>query len=119
MNIPFHNENTEIAGLDLNDFLIKRKSSTFIVRVSGESMSEANIHTGDLLIIDRSKDPISGSIIVAVLNSEFTVREYLKRGERLFLLARNKKTPPIEIFADTDFLVWGVITFIIHNASAC
>jgi DNA polymerase V len=80
-------------------------------------MVDANIHTGDLLIIDRSKDPMNGSIIVAVLNSEFTVREYSKRGEQVILIARNKNFKPISISHDADFMVWGVVTFIIHNAS--
>jgi DNA polymerase V len=116
MNIPFHSENTEQSGLDLNEFLIKRKSSTFIVKVSGDSMIDANIQEGDLLIIDRSKDPVNGSLIVAVVNSEFTVKEYCKKAGRVFLLPRNKKYKPYEVFPEADFLVWGVVTFIIHHA---
>lgn len=95
----------EQSGLDLNEFLIKRKASTYILKTEG-----------GLLIVDRSKDPINGSIIVAVVNSEFMVKEYLKKGNRVFLIPRNKKSHPLEIFPETDFLVWGVVTFIIHYA---
>lgn len=123
MNIPFHNDHMIQSGLDLNEFLIKRRASTFILRVTGNSMIDANIHSGDLVIIDRSKDPVNGSIIVAVINSEFTVKEYFKKGNNVFLLARNKKYGPLEIFPETDFLIWGVVTFIIHyaekNNSSC
>ncbi len=116
MSILFHNDNITQSPLDLNEYLIKRQSSTFILKVTGHSMIEANIFSGDLLIIDRSKDPVSGSIIVAILNSEFVVKEYHKRGNQIWLVARNKKNLPIEIFPDSDFLVWGVVTFIIHYA---
>jgi DNA polymerase V len=79
-------------------------------------MIDANIQSGDLLIIDRSKNPVNGSIVVAVVNSEFTVKEYLKRNEKVYLLPRNKKFKPMEISAELDFSIWGVVTFIIHHA---
>lgn len=109
MNIPFHNENFSKQGLDLNELLIKRKTSTFIMKIEGDSLRSLNIYSGDFLIIDRSKDPVNGSLIVAVLDSEFVVIRFSKREHK--------------ISQDTNFLVWGVITFIIHHAeknnSAC
>lgn len=105
--------------LDFNKYLAPNKSATFTIRVSGDSMKDANLSDGDLIIVDRSKKPASGSIIVAVLNSEFAVKIFHKKGERLLLLPKNnynQRIPPREIFPDDDFLVWGVVNFIIHNA---
>ena len=112
MGIPFHNNRIEQCDIDLNEFLIKRKSSTFIWKVAS-----------GLLIIDRSKKAVSGSMIVAVVNSEFMIKELLKKDNRVWLVSRNKTMPSIEIFPETDFYIWGVVTFIIHyaekNNSAC
>ena len=112
MGIPFHNNKIEQCDIDLNAFLVKRKSSTYMWQVAG-----------GLLIIDRSKNAVSGSMIVAVVNSEFMVKDYIKKDNRVWLVPRNKKSPPIEIFPETDFFIWGVVTFIIHyaekNNSSC
>jgi DNA polymerase V len=105
MGIPFHNNKIEQCDIDLNQFLVKRKSSTFIWKMAN-----------GLLIIDRSKNPVSGSMIIAVLNSEFMVKELLIKEDRTWLLSRDKKNSPIEIFPETDFFIWGVVTFIIHYA---
>lgn len=106
--------------LDFNKYLAPNKSATFTIRVSGNSMREANLSDGDLIIVDRSKKPASGSIIVAVLNSEFAVKIFHRQGNRIFLLPKHKNTQtpvrPLEIFPDDDFQVWGVVNFIIHNA---
>jgi DNA polymerase V len=106
--------------LDFNKYLAPNKSATFTIRVAGNSMREANLSDGDLIIVDRSKKPASGSIIVAVLNSEFAVKIFHRQGNRIFLLPKHKNTQaqvrPLEIFPDDDFQVWGVVNFIIHNA---
>ncbi len=101
--------------LNLHEYLIRHKSATFFVRVEGESMVEAHIHSGDLLIVDRSLPVQDGLVIVAVLNGEFTVKQVKKKGEKLFLLPANPEYSPVEITEDMDFEVWGVVLHVIHS----
>jgi DNA polymerase V len=101
--------------LDLNQLLISEKESTYLVRVKGESMINIGIFPKDLLIVDRSRDPIDGDIIIAVLDGELTVKRLEKRGHRVALVAENKKFPPIVVREDQEFLVWGIVTHCIHS----
>lgn len=101
--------------LDLNEYLIKRPSSTFLVRVSGSSMIKAGIHDGDLLTVDRSITPTDGKIVVAVINGEWTVKRIQYKNNILQLLPENDAYQPIIIkeFSDSVF-IWGVVTNVIH-----
>lgn len=101
--------------LDLNELLIPRPASTFLVRVEGDSMIDANIHPGDVLIVDRSQKAGDGSIVIAVLNGEFTVKRIARKEGGLFLLPENASYSPIPIDPDSDFQIWGVVTYIIHK----
>jgi DNA polymerase V len=101
--------------LDLNQLLISEKESTYLVRVKGESMINIGIFPKDLLIVDRSRDPIDGDIVIAVLDGELTVKRLEKRGHRIALVAENKKFPPIVVREDQEFLVWGIVTHCIHS----
>jgi DNA polymerase V len=101
--------------LDLNQLLISEKESTYLVRVKGESMINIGIFPKDLLIVDRSRDPIDGDIVIAVLDGELTVKRLEKRGHRVALVAENKKFAPIVVREDQEFLVWGIVTHCIHS----
>jgi DNA polymerase V len=101
--------------LDLNEYLIAHPAATFFVRVEGESMQGAGIHSGDLLIVDRSLLVQDGSIIVALLNSEFTVKRVKKTAQGLSLLPENPKYSAIVVTKEMDFEVWGVVTNVIHH----
>ena len=101
--------------LDLNEYLIKNKSATFLVKVHGNSMVNAGIIDGDILVIDRSVQPASGKIVLGVLNGEFTVKRIEKRKNKLFLVPENEAFSPIEITGEMDFKIWGVVTFAIHK----
>lgn len=103
--------------IDFNKILVQHPNSTFVVRVSGDSMVEANIPDGAYLIVDRSVRPKNGSIIVAVLDGEFTVKRYEKTLKGFRLLPANKKYHPIDILEGMEFQVWGVVTNIIVNAA--
>lgn len=101
--------------LDLNKYLIKHPSATFLLRVAGDSMIDAAIHDGDILIVDRSVNPSSGKIVIAVVNGEMTVKRLKKEKNKIILLAENKKYPPIQIEQEADFSIWGVVTNVIHH----
>ena len=101
--------------LDLNKHLLCNPETTFYVRVSGDSMIDAGIHTGDLLIVDRSLRPQSGKVVIAVINGELTVKRLFKEHDRLFLMPENPSYSCLEITDDMDFMVWGVVTNVIHS----
>ncbi|MEQ1795020.1 MAG: translesion error-prone DNA polymerase V autoproteolytic subunit [Nitrospira sp.] len=100
--------------LDLNRHLIKHPAATFFVRVTGDSMLEAGIHSGDILIVDRSLEAIDGNVIVASLDGELTVKRLFKQDQTLRLLPANKDYQPIEIQGQQSFEIWGVVTNVIH-----
>ena len=101
--------------IDLNKYLVKNPAATFYVRVDGDSMDEAGIHQGDLLIVDRSESHGTGSVVLAVLNGEFTVKKLIKKGNELYLESSNSAYAPIKIEIETDFKIWGVVTYVIHR----
>lgn len=103
------------TGLDLNKHLVKHPAATFFVRVEGESMVGAGIHPGDILVVDRALEPTDGRVVIAVLDAELTVKRIGLRGGGLRLVAENPDYAPIEVSADTDFTVWGVVTYVIHG----
>ncbi|MFW6276789.1 MAG: LexA family protein, partial [Bacteroidota bacterium] len=82
--------------LDLNDFLVKNPAATFFVRVTGDSMINAGIHSGDILVVDRALDPKDGNIVIAVINGELTVKRLSRLKNKLFLLPENREYRPIE-----------------------
>jgi DNA polymerase V len=101
--------------LDLNDYLIKNQAATFLVKVSGNSMINAGISDGDILIVDRSAEPADGKVILGVLNGEFTVKRIRKNGNKLLLIPENEKYKSIEITEAMDFQIWGVVNYSIHK----
>ena len=101
--------------LDLNEHLIKHPAATFFVRVEGNSMLEAGIHPGDILVVDRSLIPKNGEIIIAAVNSELTVKRIQKKDNQVWLTTDNDWFKPIEITEETDFMVWGVVTYVLHK----
>jgi DNA polymerase V len=100
--------------LDLNQYLIHHPAATFFVRVSGDSMTEAGIHSGDLLIVDCSLEPVPGKVVIAVINGEHTVKRLHREGDRLLLLAENADYPPIELSELEELHIWGVVTCVMH-----
>src|SRR5262249_15565143 len=101
--------------LDLNQHLITHPTATFFVRVAGDSMQEAEIHAGDILVVDRALTPRDGSGIIAVVNGDLTVKRLAKRRGRLVLMPENPHYPPLPITETTAFEVWGVATYVIHQ----
>jgi DNA polymerase V len=96
--------------IDLNEHLIRHPAATFFVRVKGDSMTGAGINDGDLLIVDRAAECVSGCIVVARIESEFTLKRVRKEGSRVFLMPENHLYQPIEITEGSDFEIWGRVT---------
>lgn len=101
--------------LDLNEHLITNEASTFFIKVQGDSMQGAGIFDGDLLIVDRSKEALSGNIIIAILNGEFTVKRLHIKQNSLTLDPENPNYSPIVVSKEDEFEIWGVVTFTIHK----
>ncbi|HIC51309.1 MAG TPA: translesion error-prone DNA polymerase V autoproteolytic subunit [Candidatus Marinimicrobia bacterium] len=101
--------------IDLNEFLIKHPSATFYVRVKGNSMEGAGIRNGDLLIVDRAEEPRNKSIVLGIINGEFTVKRIKKKGSDLYLMPDNPDYKPIKIDDNMNFQVWGVVTYVVHK----
>lgn len=104
------------SKLDFNEYLVKHPAATFCVRVVGDSMINAGINSGDMLVVDRAITPSNNKIVVAILNGEFTVKRIRKTKNRISLMPENPIYKPIEITEETDFQVWGVVTHVIHDA---
>lgn len=101
--------------LDLNDYLVRNPSATFFVRVTGDSMMDAGIYSGDILVVDRSLAPKDNNIVIAVINGELTVKRLQMLKNKIFLLPENRNYEPIEITEEMNFEVWGVVSTVIHS----
>lgn len=101
-------------ALDLNEHLVKRPAATFFVKAEGESMLGAGIHPGDLLVVDRSLEPEPGRIVIAALDGELLVKQLCEREGQWYLASANRRYPDFPVGDDTDLVIWGVVTHVIH-----
>ena len=99
---------------DLTKHLFRHPASTFLARVSGDSMIGAGIHPGDLVAVDRALRARHGSIVVAVVEGEQTLKRLQLRAGEPWLVAENARYPPLAVSRDTGLVVWGVVTHVIH-----
>ena len=100
-------------SIDLNKEFIKHPASTFFGRVKGNSMINAGIGNGDLLIVDKSLDATDGRIAVCFIDGEFTVKRLKVEKDCCWLLPENEAYQPIKVTAENDFIVWGIVVFVI------
>ena len=99
--------------ISLDQELVKNKESTFYAKVSGNSMEEAGLSDGDLIIIDRSLSPENKKIAVCFLDGEFTVKRIIKKEGVLYLKPENKNYKEISINEDNELVIWGIVTYVI------
>ena len=102
-------------ALDLNEHLVTNPVATFFVKAKGDSMKDAGIQSGDIMIVDRSVSPKDKQIVVAMLDGEFTVKRLRRKKGQVFLVAENNAFPPMEITGDQELIIWGVVTYVIHQ----
>ncbi|MGI2138381.1 translesion error-prone DNA polymerase V autoproteolytic subunit [Shewanella baltica] len=100
--------------LDLNELCIKHPAATFFVKVQGDSMIEAGIFSGDILVVDRSLQPAHGDTVVAAVNGEFTVKQ-LQLRPVVQLLPRNALFSPIAINDESELNIFGVVTNVVKK----
>ncbi|MEV7133450.1 translesion error-prone DNA polymerase V autoproteolytic subunit [Arthrobacter sp. NPDC093128] len=101
--------------IDLNEHLIKDITSTYVVRVSGDSMEGAGISDGDELIVNRALDPKDGSVVIAVLDGELTIKRLRITASGVVLQADNPRYPDIRVPDLSDLVIWGVATRCLHH----
>ena len=99
----------EEAKIDLNDYVTKYPEATFFARVTGECMVGSGIYPDDLLVVDKSLTPSSGDIVVGIIDNEFILRAYFKKGQKEYLMPDNTYFKPIERNETTHFEIWGVV----------
>ncbi len=101
--------------LDLNEHLIYNKEATFYVKVCGDSMIDAGIFDGDLLIVDKSLEAKNNSIVIAIVNNEFTVKRLKLSNGSAMLVPENSKYQPINFKDEQELLIWGIVTNVIRS----
>lgn len=103
------------SSVDLYSLLVPNSKNIFMVQVSGESMIDEGIYNGDILIVDKSRAPRSGQIVIAALNGEMLVKTYKEIDGKVYLISANKNFLPIEVFPDWALEIQGVVKHCIHN----
>ncbi|MEG3581804.1 MAG: translesion error-prone DNA polymerase V autoproteolytic subunit [Chloroflexota bacterium] len=101
--------------LDLNEHLVKHPAATFFVRAAGYSMIKAGIHPGDILVVDRSLEAKHGKIVIAVVDGQLTVKRLHKSVQDTYLMPENEEFEPIRFEEDSEVVIWGVVTNVLHE----
>lgn len=101
--------------LSLDELLIKHPAATFFVKVAGNSMVGAGIFPDDILIVDRSLPVNSGKIVVALVDGEFTVKRYILKGGKVYLVPENPDYQVIKLGSGSEANIWGVVTTVLHS----
>lgn len=102
-------------SIDLNTELIQHPAATFFGRVIGNSLEEAGVTEGDILIIDKSLKPQDGNICVCFLDGDFTLKIIRHTENEIWLIPANKAYSPIRVTEDNNFMIWGVVTYTIKK----
>lgn len=101
--------------LSLDTHLIEHREATFFVRVQGHSMTGFGIHDGDLLVVDRALDPADRSVVIAVIDGSFTVKQFCRLPQGILLRSGTPGHGDILVAGDQELSVWGVVRWSIHK----
>ncbi|MCK9368531.1 translesion error-prone DNA polymerase V autoproteolytic subunit [Candidatus Dojkabacteria bacterium] len=101
--------------LDLNQLVVKHPTSTYFVRVDGDSMIKADIDNGDILVVDKSLEPKNYDIVIAFLNGKALVKRFLKSAMNIYLIPENDKYSSIQVGGSDEFEIWGIVTYVVHK----
>ena len=105
----------EESRISIEKVVVKNKEATFYAKVSGESMKDAGLDDGDILVIDRSEELKNNKIAVCYLNGEFTVKRVKIEKNHIYLIPENKKYDPIKVNKENEFIVWGIVTYVVKK----
>lgn len=112
---PSPADDTPHEKLDLMRLVVRHPASTFYFRISGVSMVDDGFDEGDIVVVDRSLEPINNSTAVCFIDGEFTIKKIRQEKDCLYLMPANKEYKPIKVTAENEFMVWGVVTYIIKK----
>lgn len=115
---PSPAQDSDVTSIDLNKELIRHPNTTFLARIVGDSMVGADIYEGDIVIIDRSLEFHHNDIAVCCLNGEFNIKHVERIGDQIYLVSSNSHYPKIKVDPEDDFILWGVVTYIIHKPNS-
>ena len=101
--------------ISIDQEVVKNEEATFYARVDGQSMQGAGLDYGDLLVIDRSKEPEDNAIAVCFIDGEFTVKRLKVEAEYIFLMPENPNYKPIKVTEDNQLIIWGVVTYVVKK----
>lgn len=101
--------------LDLREFLIENPAATFLMRVDGDSMCDAGILDGDLLVVDRAAKPVTGSVVVVAVNGEYTVKRLRRGADCVWLDPANPRYRPVRVSVEEELHIFGVVRHAIHT----
>lgn len=113
--IPLDNDERS-QDIELLKMLCPNPEASYLIRVEGNSMIDAGIYSGDIIIVDKSnRDPSPSEVAVCELNGDYTLKHFVKRGDEGWLVPANPDYPELKVTEDDDFSVWGTVTYIIHK----
>lgn len=112
---PSPGEELDTAPLDTNKLLIRNPAATFFMRVTGSSMQDAGIFDGDIVVVDKSIEPRSSDVVVAILNEAYTLKRFRIIGGAPHLMPDSTKHSEIEIHQGDELRIWGVVTFVVRS----
>ncbi len=103
------------GSLDIAELLIRNKTATFLMRVDGDSMRDAGIHDGALLVVDRSLEPVSGSVVVAAVDGAYTCKRLRRASDCIWLEPANPCFRPLRVSDEEQLHIFGVVRHAIHT----
>ena len=103
------------SRISIDQVVVKNAVATFYAKANGNSMIGAGIDDGDILVIDKSIEPQDGKIAVCFIDGEFTVKRIKIQENSLLLLPENKLFEPIEVTQENDFIIWGIVTYVVKK----
>jgi DNA polymerase V len=103
------------STLNIQELLVRKPAATFFVRATGSSMKGVGIHSNDILIVDRSVNPINGSVVIAAVDGECLVKIYRQESQTTWLQAAHPRYADILINEGNSFEIWGVVTGVVRQ----
>ncbi|UMB61837.1 translesion error-prone DNA polymerase V autoproteolytic subunit [Lutibacter sp. A80] len=112
---PSPAEDFKEIRISLDKELVQNENATFYARVRGNSMVDANIEDGDLLVIDRSIETRDGKIAVCMLDGEFTIKRLKVEQDCMYLMPENSNYKPIKVTEENELIIWGIVTYVVKK----